>query len=148
MLRPRWFRWIGPLLISLSGFALVASCGSSSGPSGFGSSGSGSGSGSGGGSSSGGGSNSSGGSGGSTGSSSGGGMFGTGDGGTGPISADAACAAMASKGQQAPLDIYIMLDQSASMSDMVAGGMTKWQAVTSALNTFVMTPQQGVSVGL
>jgi hypothetical protein len=76
-------------------------------------------------------------------------MFGTGDGGgTGSISADAACAASASKGQQAPLDIYMMLDQSASMDDMVAGGMTKWQAVTSALNTFVTTPQQGVSVGL
>jgi len=75
-------------------------------------------------------------------------MFGGGDAAAGPRSLDAACASTSSKGQQSPLDIFIMLDQSGSMNDMVAGGTTKWAAVTSALNTFVMTPQQGVSVGL
>jgi hypothetical protein len=64
------------------------------------------------------------------------------------MSLDGACAATSSKGQQSPLDLFIMLDQSGSMKEMVAGGQTKWQAVTSALNTFVMTPQTGVSVGL
>jgi hypothetical protein len=78
-----------------------------------------------------------------------GGHFGTTDAAVvGPRSPDAACAAVSSKGQQSPLDIYIMLDQSASMLDPVAGGQSKWQAVTAALETFVMTPQTGVSVGL
>jgi hypothetical protein len=41
-----------------------------------------------------------------------------------------------------------MLDQSQSMSETVGGGGTKWAAITAALNAFVSTPQQGVSVGL
>ena len=138
MMRSSGFRFGSLLVACLGGLALVASCGGSSGQSGFESS---SGSGSGGASGSGSGGESSG-------SGSGGNQLGGGDAATGPTSLDGACAATSSKGQQAPLDIYIMLDQSQSMSDMVAGGTTKWAAVTSALNTFVMTPQQGVSVGL
>ena len=53
------------------------------------------------------------------------------------------------KADQVPLDLFIMLDQSGSMSDSVAGGGTKWQSVTSALDTFVQQPGlDGVSVGL
>ncbi len=63
--------------------------------------------------------------------------------------ADAACASSTSRGQQAPLDMYIMLDQSGSMSDQVAGNTSKWAAVTGALNTFVSgTNTTGISVGL
>ncbi|HEX4447349.1 MAG TPA: vWA domain-containing protein, partial [Polyangiaceae bacterium] len=64
----------------------------------------------------------------------------TGDGssGTGTM----ACAASSSKGQQQALDVYIMLDQSISMVG------PKWTGVTAALNSFVMQPQTGVSVGI
>src|SRR5262245_20350540 len=59
-----------------------------------------------------------------------------------------ACAATSSKGKLAPLDIYIMLDQSGSMSDPVPGG-TKWTAITAALNTFLQAPASaGISVGI
>ena len=59
-----------------------------------------------------------------------------------------ACAAETIKAQMIPLDLFIMLDQSNSMTDAVAGG-TKWTTVTSALNTFVQQPGlDGVSVGL
>jgi hypothetical protein len=45
--------------------------------------------------------------------------------------------------------MYIMQDQSGSMSDMVSEGGTKWQAVTAALTTFVQQPGlTGVSVGI
>src|SRR5215467_940336 len=63
--------------------------------------------------------------------------------------ADANCASAKTIAQAVPLDMYIMLDQSGSMNDQVAGGGTKWSAVTSALTTFVSTPNlNGVSVGL
>ena len=71
-----------------------------------------------------------------------------GDGGTAANLGDAACAASSSKGQQAPLDIYIMLDQSSSMDESVSNGGTKWDAVTGAINAFVGSPLNGVSVGL
>ena len=59
------------------------------------------------------------------------------------------CATSMVKADQVPLDIYIMLDQSSSMSDSVAGGGTKWTAVTAALNTFLGQPGlTGVSVGI
>ncbi len=67
---------------------------------------------------------------------------------SGGIGSDAACAAAKSKGEQLPLDIYIMLDQSGSMNEMVAGGGTKWTAVSGALKTFVAQPSTGVSVGI
>jgi hypothetical protein len=54
-----------------------------------------------------------------------------------------ACAASSSKGQQEPLDVYIMLDQSLSMAMD-----NKWTGVTAAINSFVMQPLTGVSVGI
>jgi len=58
------------------------------------------------------------------------------------------CAGTSSKAQLLPLDMYIMLDQSGSMSGAVPGG-TKWTAVTQALATFVTQPNlNGVSVGI
>lgn len=51
--------------------------------------------------------------------------------------------------QQSPLDIYMMLDQSGSMTDSVSGGGTKWSTVTSALDSFLTQPNlTGFSVGL
>ena len=51
--------------------------------------------------------------------------------------------------QQVPLDMYIMLDQSGSMSDTVAGGGTKWTAVTGALDSFINQPNlTGISAGI
>jgi hypothetical protein len=64
-----------------------------------------------------------------------------------PVS-DAACAAAATKAQQEPLDMFIMLDQSGSMNEMVPGNTTKWAAVTGALNTFVGTNDPTIAVGI
>jgi hypothetical protein len=123
------------LVTGALGSGLVLACGGSSSngtdPGSGGSSGSGNGNG-----------NGNGGSGGP------GGTLGGGNGGGGPSSADAACAATSSKGQQAPLDIFIMLDQSGSMTDPVATGGDKWSAITGALTSFVGSPQNGVSVGI
>ena len=52
------------------------------------------------------------------------------------------CASSSSKGQQQALDVYIMLDQSASMIG------PKWTGVTAALNSFIQQPLTGVSVGI
>jgi hypothetical protein len=60
-----------------------------------------------------------------------------------------ACAAQPYEAKLLPLDMYIMQDQSASMSDMVSEGGTKWQAVTKALTTFAQQPGlTGISMGL
>ncbi len=60
-----------------------------------------------------------------------------------------ACATSIVKADKIPLDLFIMLDQSTSMSDSVSGGGTKWSTVTSALSTFVQQPGlDGVSVGI
>ena len=70
------------------------------------------------------------------------------DGNTGGADA-AACATSVVKADKIPLDLFIMLDQSGSMSDAVNGGGTKWSTVTSALDTFVQQPGlDGVSVGI
>lgn len=51
-----------------------------------------------------------------------------------------ACAAEPHVAMQVPLDMYIMLDQSSSMTDGVSGGGDKWGAVTGALKSFVQQP--------
>jgi hypothetical protein len=65
------------------------------------------------------------------------------------IDIDAGCAGAATKAQQLPLDMYIMLDQSASMLETVAGGGDKWDAITAALKSFLVQPGlKGISIGL
>ena len=60
-----------------------------------------------------------------------------------------ACAADTTKAQALPLDIYVMLDQSGSMDELVSGGGTRWAAVTTALKSFLNQPTlAGVSVGI
>ncbi len=68
------------------------------------------------------------------------------DGGVGDGALDdaSACAADTFPGVLVPLDLYIMLDRSSSMDDGV-----KWPAVTSALQTFVTSPDcDGIGVGI
>ncbi len=60
----------------------------------------------------------------------------------------ASCASQSTKAELKQLDIYIMLDQSSSMSER-AGPTNKWDAVTSALAAFVKQPSLvGVGVGI
>jgi hypothetical protein len=76
---------------------------------------------------------------------------GTGTGGDNPFDAgfDAAggegpCVAEDFPGELVPLDLYIMQDKSASMADE-----SKWSSVTTALTTFINSPQEpGLGVGI
>lgn len=61
---------------------------------------------------------------------------------------DAGCAGIVSQGEQLPLDLYIMFDQSASMSCAV-GSTDRWSTVKAALGSFVNNPgAAGIAVGL
>ena len=60
-----------------------------------------------------------------------------------------ACAAHVSTAQPIPLDMYIMLDTSASMLDTTTGTITKWDAVKTALTSFLNdSASAGLGVGL
>jgi hypothetical protein len=60
-----------------------------------------------------------------------------------------ACATSIVKADKIPLDLFVMLDQSSSMTDSVSGGGTKWTTVTTALAAFVQQPGlDGISVGI
>lgn len=73
---------------------------------------------------------------------------GSGDGGGGGYDAPS-CATSNVMAMQSPLDLYLMLDQSGSMSESVAGGGTKWSAVTSAISSFVsQSGLTGISMGV
>ncbi len=59
------------------------------------------------------------------------------------------CAGLSQTAQKVPLDMYIMLDKSGSMTDPANGGGTRWDAVTSALLSFVAEPDSaGIGVGI
>jgi hypothetical protein len=76
----------------------------------------------------------------------------TGSGGSTGQDGGPTCAGETSKAELIPLDIYLMLDSSGSMSDKTGPnntGPTKWEAVTQALGTFFTDPQSsGLGVGL
>jgi len=63
---------------------------------------------------------------------------------------DAACAHETRKGEQIPLDMYIMLDRSPSMTDLISDmKTTKWDAVRNAITAFLNDPaSKGLGVGL
>lgn len=62
---------------------------------------------------------------------------------------DAACATATQRAQVVPLDLYIMLDSSGSMSGLTATNQTKWDAVRAALITFLGDARSnGLGVGL
>src|SRR5882724_5555254 len=51
---------------------------------------------------------------------------------------DAACATESRSADRVPLDLYLMIDSSASMTDFLADGVTtKWTAVQKAISSFV-----------
>lgn len=59
------------------------------------------------------------------------------------------CVGTSKTAEQVPLDMYIMMDQSGSMSDTVASGATKWDAVKDAITGFVGQPEAaGIGVGI
>lgn len=61
------------------------------------------------------------------------------------------CAGNLVEAQRIPLDMYVMLDVSGSMTEATAGdpAITKWQAVSSALADFVKDPaSDGIGMGL
>lgn len=62
------------------------------------------------------------------------------------------CAAVSQTAKQAPLDMLVMMDQSGSMAETTSSkknAPTKWQAVTSAIASFVGDPSSnGISVGI
>jgi hypothetical protein len=71
-----------------------------------------------------------------------------GSGGGGGSGGGSGCATSTVSAQVSPLDLYVMLDQSGSMTDSVSGG-TKWSTVTAALDSFLTQPGlTGFSVGL
>ena len=57
------------------------------------------------------------------------------------------CAGTSAAAKPISLDIFVMLDKSGSMDDIVSAGMSRWQTVTGALGTFFMSAQN-VSAGL
>ncbi|HET7538710.1 MAG TPA: VWA domain-containing protein, partial [Polyangiaceae bacterium] len=62
---------------------------------------------------------------------------------------DEPCAADVTSAEVVPLDMYLMLDTSASMADAVGANSTKWSAVKSALRAFLRSKSaQGLGVGL
>jgi hypothetical protein len=68
------------------------------------------------------------------------------NGGSAPLNA---CAAHVSTAQPIPLDMYIMLDTSSSMLDTTTGTVTKWDAVKTALESFLNdSASAGLGVGL
>jgi hypothetical protein len=70
-------------------------------------------------------------------------------GGGDPGGGDAACAAKNETAKLVPLDIFIMMDQSGSMSGKTTSGATKWDAVKAAISAFLGDPgSAGLGVGL
>ena len=60
------------------------------------------------------------------------------------------CEAQSHEAEPYPLDMYVMMDQSGSMSsDIGISGKTKWEAAVDAFTSFLNnTPQQGLSMGI
>src|SRR5450432_3809190 len=62
---------------------------------------------------------------------------------------DAACAAQTQKAEKLPLDMYVMLDSSSSMTELTMSGQSKWDAIRMALTQFLRDPNSaGLGVGL
>lgn len=62
---------------------------------------------------------------------------------------DTDCVANVHQGEQVPLDLYIMFDQSASMICQTASGASRWDALKAALVSFVQDPgASGIGVGI
>ncbi|HEX7669452.1 MAG TPA: vWA domain-containing protein, partial [Polyangiaceae bacterium] len=78
----------------------------------------------------------------------GGGLLGN-SGAAGTSTITQACLAEVQKGELLPLDLYVLLDRSASMTDPTSTGESKWDAVRGAFESFVKDPASaGLGVGL
>jgi Mg-chelatase subunit ChlD len=59
------------------------------------------------------------------------------------------CADVTVQGERLPVDLYMMIDVSASMLQKTADGPSKWEAVRAALTSFFAEPQSsGIGVGV
>lgn len=59
------------------------------------------------------------------------------------------CAGTSVKAEPVPLDIFVMLDQSGSMSMDAGNNLSRWQTVRTALQTFVLDPKSdGIGFGI
>jgi hypothetical protein len=59
------------------------------------------------------------------------------------------CASTSVQAKQQPLDVFLLLDTSYSMDDLVTATRSKWQAVTAGINAFATDPASaGIGVGL
>ena len=59
------------------------------------------------------------------------------------------CATDTQKAKQLPLDLYVMLDTSGSMNDLVGPQHSKWNAVSAAIAAFANDPgSSGIGVGV
>jgi len=68
---------------------------------------------------------------------------------TGGGTPDAACATQSASAQSLPLDLFMMVDSSGSMTEKTAAGTTKWAAVQAAMSAFFNDQASaGISVGL
>ena len=70
-------------------------------------------------------------------------------GGSGGLQDGGACTGTTTKSTQLPLDIYVMMDISGSMTEQLSNGQTKWAAVKSAMTGFLNDKNsQGLGVGI
>jgi Mg-chelatase subunit ChlD len=61
----------------------------------------------------------------------------------------AGCASATQEAKELPLDLYLMLDTSGSMDDLVAPQKSKWNSVVTAMTAFLNDPSSaGIGVGL
>jgi hypothetical protein len=66
-----------------------------------------------------------------------------------PTQGERTCAATTAEAMSLPVDLYILEDQSASMEEPTASGISRWNAVKRAFRSFVESPSaQGLQVGL
>ena len=79
-----------------------------------------------------------------------GGSGGLGAGGAGGgVTLPPGCAQVTVQGERLPIDLYMMIDVSASMLQKTADGPSKWEAVRTALSSFFAESQSdGIGVGL
>lgn len=60
----------------------------------------------------------------------------------------AACVGIEAMAQELPVDMFAVLDGSASMADATATGVSKWYATKSAFSAFLASAQAGMGFGL
>jgi hypothetical protein len=76
-------------------------------------------------------------------------VFGSGNFGNVRLGDGQTCFAQVREGEGLPLDMYVLLDKSSSMTEQTSSGATKWDAVRSALESFLNDPgSAGIGVGL